>query len=325
MFLQHLVLWTLIVLMIPAVCAGPFAPAAGQSGSTAIPMPEDPNDLSVFKAWASGIVLERGLAQINDPGSTIHVTHGVPDDALGFPQGQSIIGVVSLGDGGTAILTFDKPIANGPGDDFAIFENGFVVIAPNKMFLELAFVEVSSDGENFVRFPAVSLTQTETQIPNLGVIDTTDIHNLAGKYQMRYGTPFDLDDIRHISSLVDVTAITHVRIVDVVGTLLDDYASYDSEGNKINDPWTTKFSTGGFDLDAIGVIYEKTLSTDANGDGIVNLGDYAVFSTAYLSGPASTNWNYKCDVQPFIDDSIDINDILILMEQWLLTEEWYPD
>ena len=30
-----------------------------------------------------------------------------------------------VGDGGSAILTFDTPIANGPGFDFAVFENGF--------------------------------------------------------------------------------------------------------------------------------------------------------------------------------------------------------
>ena len=33
------------------------------------------------------------------------------------------------------------------------------------------------------------------------------------------------------------------------------YASYDSQGNIINDPFPTPFETGGFDLDAIGVIH----------------------------------------------------------------------
>ena len=45
---------------------------------------------------------------------------------------------VSLGDGGYAVVTFDKPITNGPGYDFAVFENGL-----NDSFLELAFVVVS--------------------------------------------------------------------------------------------------------------------------------------------------------------------------------------
>ena len=40
----------------------------------------------------------------------------------------------------------------------------------------------------------------------------------------------------------------------------NDYASYDSQRHQINDPWPTAFDigTGGFDLDAVGVINEKT-------------------------------------------------------------------
>jgi hypothetical protein len=37
----------------------------------------------------------------------------------------------------------------------------------------------------------------------------------------------------------------------------NNYASYDSQGHQINDPWPTNFPTGGFDLDAVGVINEK--------------------------------------------------------------------
>jgi len=310
-----------------AVCtAGPYAPAAGQPGSAAIPIPADVNDISVFVGWANGAVVERGPKRIDDP-SPGFVSHGEPNDALGFPETatQSIEGVVSLGDGGVATLTFEKPIADGPGYDFAIFENGFTVIAPNGLFLELAFVEVSSDGIHYEQFPAVSLTQTETQIPNLGSIDTTNIHNFAGKYRRGYGTPFDLDEIRDVNDLVDVTAITHVRLIDVVGTLQYEYASYDSLGNIVNDPWRTDFSTGGFDLDAVGVIHQKTLPGDINGDGIVNLIDYAVFSMAWQSVPTDPQWNYKCDLEPFINDLVNMDDMRVLMSQWLMTEKWYVE
>ena len=54
-----------------------------------------------------------------------------------------------LGDDGSLVLTFPAPIADGAGPDFAVFENAF-----STEFLELAFVEVSSDGTNFTRFPA---------------------------------------------------------------------------------------------------------------------------------------------------------------------------
>lgn len=310
-----------------ACIAGPYAPASGLPGSTAIAMPSDPNDTSVFKSWANGVTVRRGYIRIDNP-SLGYVSHGDPIDALGIAQGLDTTGVVSLGDAGTSVLTFDEPIANGPGPDFAVFENGFVPnpSEPNIMFLELAFAEVSSDGIHYERFPAVSLVQTETQISGYGFagkIDTTDIHNFAGKYKRGQGTPFDLAELQDVNDLVDVTEIRYVRIVDVVGTLLSEYARYDSQGNIINDPWTTDFSTGGFDLDAVGVIHQKTLTADINGDGIVNLQDYASFSGAYLSTPSMTNWNYKCDMAPFIDDKINLADMGIFFDQWLSTEEWY--
>ena len=52
--------------------------------------------------------------------------------------------------------------------------------------------------------------------------------------------------------------ITHVRIIDVVGCVTSSYTTFDSFGHKINDPWPTRFHTGGFDLDAVGVIHESS-------------------------------------------------------------------
>lgn len=306
---------------LPAL-AGPFAPAAGEPNSIAVPMPTDPNDDSVFAGWATGVSVQRGLVRINNP-SLGRVSHGMPQDALGPAQGQSIEGVVSLGDGGVAVVTFANPITDGPGYDFAVFENGFVVIAPNKLFLELAFVEVSSDGVHYERFPAVSLSQTQTQLANLNSIDATDIHNFAGKYPMGYGTPFDLADVRDVNDLVDVTAITHVRLVDVVGCLQDLYARYDSTGNKVNEPWPTDFSTGGFDLDAVGVMHEKTLAADMDGSGVVNLADFAVFSGVYLSSPNLPQWNVQCELAATANNVIDADDLLVFCEQWLMTERWF--
>ena len=164
--------------------------------------------------------------------------------------------VVSLGDGGSAVLTFDSPICNGAGPDFAVFENGFANAQnPSVYFLEIAFVEVSSDGENFFRFPAVSYVSTETQLGGSGCIDPVQIHNFAGKYEAMYGTPFDLDELED-NALLDKSKITHVCVVDVVGYLDPEYATYDSEGHPVNDPWPTPFGSSGFDLDAVGVIHD---------------------------------------------------------------------
>lgn len=218
-----------------------YAPAAGLPGSTAIH-----KDSSVFVAWATGCEVARGPINILDPDGE-KASFGVPAEAIGHAEGNSV-NVVSLGDGGKATLTFDVLIADGTGWDFAVFEN-----ALNDTFLELAFVEVSSDGEFFVRFPAVSLTDHATQISTFGEVDCTKIHNLSGKYRQGFGTPFDLAELEGIAEL-DVQHITHLRVIDVVGCVLEDYASEDSDGNVINDPWPTPFNTGGFDLDGIGII-----------------------------------------------------------------------
>jgi len=232
---------TLLLALTATAQAGPYAPAAGQPGSTAIHM-----DDAAFVAWATGVDVVRGPQDIASA-TPSDASYGTPSNALGKAAGSST-DVVSLGDGGSATLTFDKAIANGPGFDFAVFENGF-----SDTFLEIGFVEVSSDGSNFVRFDAVSLTPTDTQVGGFGELDPTNLYNFAGKYKQGYGTPFDLDELTGTSGL-DVDNVTHVRIIDVVGSINDSYATYDSLGNKVNDPYPTGFSSGGFDLDAVGVI-----------------------------------------------------------------------
>ena len=153
-------------------------------------------------------------------------------------------------------MTFASPICNRPGPDFAVFENGFANAQnPDMYFLELGFVEVSSDGVNFFRFPAISNVQTSTQIGGFGCIDPTQIHNLASKYPAMYGTPFELDEIPD-NPLLNKNNITHVRIVDVIGTIDPEYCTYDSQGHIVNDPWPTAFASGGMDLDAVGVIHD---------------------------------------------------------------------
>ena len=216
-----------------------FAPAAGQPGSTALRA-----DSSCFINWASKCHVQRGLKQINLPDSG-YASVGSAQSAIGQ---ASTNGVVSLGDGGIATLTFDPPISDGNGFDFAIFENTFL-----DSFLELAFVEVSTDSQSWARLPNESLTQTKTQTAAFGYTQPTKIHNLAGKYRHPYGTPFDLQDVAMMSN-IRINEIRYVRIIDVVGSIDTLYAQRDSKNRIINDPWPTPFASSGFDLDAVGVI-----------------------------------------------------------------------
>ena len=226
--------------------AGPYAPAAGLAGTTAIPA-----NSSLFKGWATAVPqLTLGPIDLADPEGDL-ASWGTITDVLGISNAAADnLPVLSLGDGGSITLTFAQPITNGAGADFAVFENGL-----SDTFLELAYVEISSNGSIFHRFNSFSLTPTTTQKGAFDLLDPTNLHNLAGKYRSGFGTPFDLAELNGFPGL-NINAVTHVRIIDVVGSIDPAYARRDSQNRIINDPWPTFFETGGFDLDAVGVIHQ---------------------------------------------------------------------
>ena len=229
---------------------GPFCGPVGTDGCNAIAA----NDNQIV-AWATNVVVTRGPQNISNPNSPL-ASHGTDADAVGPATMNNSMEVVSLGDGGSALITFERPIRNGEGPDFAVFENDNI-----GNFLELAFVEVSSDGEHFVRFPATSLTPTETQTGSFALTDPTFINNLAGKFRIGYGTPFDLAELAD-SANIDLDNIVYVRVIDVVGCINPQYATYDAFGHIVNDPWPTDFASSGFDLAGVGVIHQKPLGID---------------------------------------------------------------
>jgi len=189
---------------------------------------------------------------------------------------------VSLGDlsataisGGTApgsiIASFQATIFDGPGADFAVFENAgafFNSHDVNFIFAELAIVEVSSNGTDFARFPATSLNiEPDANTPdpnhdqlhtpfgrNFAGINTTNVNNLAGTHPTLVGTPFDLSDLAGhplvTLGTVDLDQIRYVRFVDIPG----EGSFTDSLGNPILDAWKS-VESGGFDLDAVGAIH----------------------------------------------------------------------
>jgi hypothetical protein len=230
-------------LILPLALFAQFAPQAGLPGSSAISA-----DSNVFVNWASGFSLQRSWQNLSDT-SLGKVTAGEEWSITG----KAGNGVISLGDGGSITLTFPYAIRNGTGADFAIFENGFKV-NDSLAFLELAFVEVSTNGNRFVRFPAQYIGSNQ-QIGAFTGADARNYHNLAGKYIFGYGTPFDLEELKDSSGL-DVNNIQFVKIIDVKGAM-SELGTKDIFGNYINDPWPTPFPSAGFDFDAVGVIYQN--------------------------------------------------------------------
>lgn len=221
-----------------------FAPEPGVPGSTAIHA-----DSSIISEWVSNLTVSRGYLDIAIPGLGF-ATYGSAQDAIGPADG---ISVVSLGDGGEAVIQLGQPIYDGPGPDFAIFENGFI-----DHYMEFAFVEVSTNGVDFVRFVSTSEIPLTAQIDNFSTSDCRMVNNLAGKYRQNYGTPFDLSELSD-SSAVDIMEVNFIRLIDVVGSIDPLYGSSDAYGNLINDPYPTPFESGGFDLDAIGLIHVQEL------------------------------------------------------------------
>lgn len=226
--------------------SGQFAPQVGQIGSTAIF-----KDSAIILAWADSCHIERGWLNIAD---TLlgKVSSGSDSNALFAADALP----VSLGDGGTATYYLPNGLYDGPGPDFAVFENGFMNPQDsNEAYLELAFVEISSDGIHYQRFQSTCLNNILNQIPGTGVYsDARLMHNLAGKYIVRWGTPFDIAELKD-SAFINPNAIHYVRIRDVVGSIDSNYACLDAGQRVINDPYPTDFATGGFDLDALGLIH----------------------------------------------------------------------
>ena len=232
-----------------SLCFGQFHAAPGSTNTSAMH-----KDSIAFVAWAKTCTVTRGWQDASNT-SLGTATVGIDDNGT---LKAGVNPIVSLGDGGIAILTFSNSIKNGTGNDFAVFENGF---ADN--FLELAFVEVSSDGTNFFRFQATSNTQFTTQVGAFDPLDCTKLNNLAGKYRVNYGTPFDLEELKNTPGL-NVNAITHIKIIDVVGSITPSLATYDMNTNPVNDPFPTAFGSSGFDLDAVGVINENPAGLNEN-------------------------------------------------------------
>jgi len=212
----------------------------------------------IFVGWADGVVsylpAPNVASQWTDVSKTLGPVTGNNFDiaSLGDLNAQQIADGVAPGQ---ITLSFSMGIRNGPGADFAVFENGF--ISGGKIFAELGYVEVSTNGSDFARFPSV-YTAATAPVGAYGTIDPTGVYNLVGKHVNAYGnswgTPFDLQDLNTHplvqNGKVNLMQINYVRVVDIPGS--GDFK--DSLGNSIYDAWVT-WGSGGVDLEAVGIIH----------------------------------------------------------------------
>ncbi|MBN2591508.1 MAG: DUF4465 domain-containing protein [Sedimentisphaerales bacterium] len=312
----------------------------------------------VFKSWATEVV-----NYYQTPG--VDFMWSDPNKALGPVTGDNM-DIFSLGDlsreqvkegekPGWITLGFSEPFGDVNGYDFVVFENGLISDSTTgagsvkgELLAELAFVEVSSDGENFIRFPSVSLIEQPGQL--FSTIQPERVYNLAGKHVNAYGTctgtPFDLCELAGnpdvVSGIVDINNIMYVRIVDIPGTgdfydnatehidpnTYPNWASY-TNNHPIFDEWNTslvpQYPSGGFDLEAIGILHEQQYSADIDLNGIVDTNDFILFASAWHTSFGQTGWNGRCDLAEPKDNFIDAYDFDVFLEHFEQIENWISE
>ena len=196
--------------------------------------------LMALSLWACAPDEARFASEVVDFVPGPEAAHGqdlMPEVVLGPPQGSGLfagsLDVVSLGIGGTITIgTGEAVIVDGPGPDFLVFENAFYAgNSTDYVFAELAGVEVSADGENWVVYPCDFKSEDREDwmgcagwnpvMPLLQDDKTVLDPEIVG------GDPFDLAD-------VGLSEVRFIRITDLTG-----------EGQS---------PIAGFDLDAVGLI-----------------------------------------------------------------------
>jgi hypothetical protein len=204
----------------------------------------------LMQAWATDVeAYERGPMDIRDPELGL-ASHGLPEYALG-PATPNVGDVFSMGDGGSITLFFATGIGDGPGDDFAVYENGFYSV--EGLFAEFAFVEVSSNGVDFARFDALSFRVDP--VASFDPVDPSDYEDFGGDQPLEWGTGFDLAELAGhplvSAGLLDLNDVAYVRLIDVIGN----GTTFDADAQQIWDPFPTPFAEGGFDAEAVGVLH----------------------------------------------------------------------
>lgn len=251
---------SIAVLIAPAIqAAGVYSASTGTTPGA----PDNPIPRAQISVWESAVVSY-------DPSPGVGTSFRNPNTGLASlgdlynplspPAGSSPAthGFIGTSPPGSITLSFTQALYDGPGADFAVFENGFTYGPAGSLFAELAYVEVSSDGVNFARFDSISLNTAPTAGSGaFAAFDMTNVYNLAGKHAAGWGTPFDLTELANhplvLNGLLDLSGIGYVRLVDIAGSgLLTSGGSEipgiakDSLGNPILDNWITTGS-GGFD------------------------------------------------------------------------------
>jgi hypothetical protein len=211
--------------------------AAGEAGTdAALPLPAD--------RFVTGVVsIDRrqctGFGASSMPG----IVEGPP---VGGGADRGSTDVVSLGSGGSIVVSFSNAIVDGPGVDFIVFENPFWIGGnSSNIYAEPGEVSVSDDGVTWFTFPCTPTPDSQStygtgvappygQCAGWHVVYSTPTNGISPlDPRVAGGDAFDLADL-------GVTRAQYVRIVDKTNEACP-------EGGAGPD-------TNGFDLDAVSIV-----------------------------------------------------------------------
>jgi hypothetical protein len=225
----------------PTGDAGQASPGDSPDGSDALLDASGSSDASRFIT---------GVVQFNPTSCTGFGASSLPGIVEGPPvgggSGKGSTDVVSLGSGGSIVVTFaPNAIVDGPGPDFIVFENPFWVGGNSEdVYAEPGEVSVSDDGETWATFPCTPTLDAAAPygtgvVPPYGacagsgvVYSTPDNGISPFDPATAGGNAYDLADI----------GAAHARFVRIVDRTAE--ACPDAGGS----------TTNGFDLDAIAII-----------------------------------------------------------------------
>jgi hypothetical protein len=205
-------------------------------------------------------------------------TQYLPGVVVGPPSGaglfQGTLNAFSLGFGGTLVLRFDdNAIADGPGDDFTVFENAFMAFNPatlaiERPFADPALVSVSQDGVVWHTFACQLATNPAQGIFYPGCAGVFPVVSNGGAPHVAFQTSIEIGD------LVGLPVIPAPAVAGAGGDSFDladvglGWARWVRmvDANYVTgDPYGP--NNAGADVDAVGAIHSVP-ATDANANGV---------------------------------------------------------
>jgi hypothetical protein len=80
--------------------------------------------------------------------------------------------------------------------------------------------------------------------------------------------------------------------------------------------------SGGFDLEAVGVLHEQQFSADIDLDGQVDMEDMVLLASSWQKRFGQAGFLARCDLSRPRDGMVNLDDVKLFADQWLSTEDW---